>query len=84
VLLEVSSTLSALTSAGHFAYLDYQEKFNSENLEELNSRAVALETELGCWDAMVSEMRQKYYFLNFFSMSQIIQLLCDFQQGMPK
>eukprot|EP01124_Arcella_intermedia_P034928 TRINITY_DN8767_c0_g1_i1.p1 TRINITY_DN8767_c0_g1~~TRINITY_DN8767_c0_g1_i1.p1 ORF type:complete len:3649 (-),score=794.98 TRINITY_DN8767_c0_g1_i1:25-9951(-) len=52
-------------------------------MEVLTKRANDLKSELEEWNEMVKEMRTNYYFLNFFSIAQIVQILEYLEEG-PK
>jgi len=82
VLLEVSSLLSSLKDVGHFSYLSYQEKFSPHSsVGDLRAREAFFKQELESWNELVSHMRDQYYFLNYFSMNQIIKLLDCLDKG---
>lgn len=78
VLSELSDTLAALCTAGHIVYQEdhFQQRFRFtlDGLPALQNLLSRLLTEQQSWALEVKSMRKKYYYLNFFTMREILRI----------
>jgi hypothetical protein len=82
VLIEISDCLEALVHAGHFLYLAFEITFRpKDEIASLYEREQCYRTELVSWNTMVSGMRTHHYYLNFFTIERIINLLDNLDEG---
>jgi len=82
ILFDISRSLTAMQNAGHFAYIRKEETFPSSTpMSVLLEKAHVFKNQLEEWGSMMQEMRKNYYFLNFFSVTQLVQLLEYLDEG---
>ena len=78
VLSELADTLASLCIAGHVSYQEdhYSEKFpfRLDGLSPLQDLLSTLLQEQEAWAMEVKNMRKKYYYLNFFTMREILRI----------
>ena len=80
VALEIKSQLVTLRRSGHFSFQDgYELKValteEHKGFTEMRGELKRLKAELQSWNETVRAAREKYYFLNFFTMREILKLI---------
>eukprot|EP00750_Incisomonas_marina_P010789 INCI16307.8.p1 GENE.INCI16307.8~~INCI16307.8.p1 ORF type:complete len:4556 (+),score=887.02 INCI16307.8:48-13670(+) len=76
VLIRIRDQIHSLCIAGHFAYQEgfrYTFRFDigADALQRLQANHTDLKAELVGWNKIVEEARDKYFFLNFYTMQEI-------------
>ena len=77
ILVEMRDEIFKLFSLGHFEYqIGFEKRFSFDmnGLQGLNTELAALRAEVGRWEAVVRDAREKHYFLNYFTMREILML----------
>ncbi len=78
VLCEMRAALVQLYSAGHFRFQEgYTScyKFKLDGLPHLQDELANLEQERTRWESLVQASREQYYFLNYFTMRDLLRVL---------
>ena len=76
IILEINSFVEKLYQAGHLSFQNFNAEFScSTELVVLENKANELKQLLSQWKDIVYAAREKYYFLNFYSMTHMINLL---------
>ena len=74
---QLNENLFTLYSLGHFDYQNYHVEFPLllQSHEEIRNEALSVSTIIPSWIDSVKSIRQKYYFLNYFTLKQIWKLI---------
>ena len=84
MVLALHKALESLWRAGHFDFQKHEERFpSSTGVEVLEKRVEQLKRDLSEWVQIVHHARSSFYFLNFFSMTEIIYLLDFLESSSP-
>lgn len=80
ILQEIRDQVLHLQTLGHFDFQVYLQQFAFEpfetvkGIDRLMDERERLLSETRSWDSLVAGVRAKYYFLNYFTMRDILQI----------